>query len=60
MVSVVSSNPAGSNFIFLKHLDANFVQKYQKCQICVIYENLVCGSLTVARLLNKNEFRFAM
>ena len=25
--SVVSSNPTGSNFIFLRHLDANFVQK---------------------------------
>ena len=42
MVSVVSSNPTGSNFIFLRHLDANFVQKWQKCQICVIYENLEC------------------
>ena len=26
-VSVVSSNPTGENFIFLRHLDANFVQK---------------------------------
>ena len=42
MVSVVSSNPSGGNFIFLRHLDANFVQKSQICQICVIYENLVC------------------
>ena len=25
---------------FLRHLDVNFVQKWQKCQICVIYENL--------------------
>ena len=25
---------------FLKHPDANFIQKWQKCQICVIYENL--------------------
>ena len=40
MASVVSSNPTGGNFIFLRHLDANFVQKCQKCQICVIYENL--------------------
>ena len=40
MVSVMSSNPTGGNFIFLRHLDANFVQKCQKCQICVIYENL--------------------
>ena len=40
MVSVVSSNPTGGNFIFLRHLDGNFVQKWQKCQICVIYENL--------------------
>ena len=41
MVSVLSSNPTGGNFIFfLRHLDANFVQKWQKCQICVIYENL--------------------
>ena len=43
MVSVVSSNPTGSNFIFL-HLDATFVQKWQKCQICVTYENLECES----------------
>ena len=27
MVSVVSSNPSGGNFIFLRHLDANFVKK---------------------------------
>ena len=27
MVSVVSSNPTGGNFIFLGHLDANFAQK---------------------------------
>ena len=26
-VSVVSSSPTGGNFIFLRHLDANFVQK---------------------------------
>ena len=26
----------------LIHLDANFVQKWQKCQVCVIYENLDC------------------
>ena len=31
-VSVVSSYPAVGNF--------NFVQKWQKCQICVIYEKL--------------------
>ena len=34
MVSVVSLSPTGGNFIFLRHLDANFVLK------CVIYENL--------------------
>ena len=27
MVSVVSSSPTGGNFIFLIHLNANFVQK---------------------------------
>ena len=32
-------SPTEGNFFF-RHLDANFVQKYQKCQICVIYENL--------------------
>ena len=31
MISVVSSNPTGGNFIFLRHLDANFVQK------CVLF-----------------------
>ena len=36
MVSVVSSSPTGGNY--LRHLDANFVQKWQKRQICVIYE----------------------
>ena len=40
MVNVVSSSPTGGNVIFLRHLDADFVQKLQKCQICVIYENL--------------------
>ena len=40
MVSVVSSSPTGGNSIFLRHHNATFVQKCQKCQICVIYENL--------------------
>ena len=44
MVSVESSNFTGGNFIFWRHLDFNFVQKWQKCQICVIYENLDCGA----------------
>ena len=43
MVSVVSSNSTGGKFIFLRHLNANFVQKWQKCQICVIYENFDCN-----------------
>ena len=50
MVSVVSSNPTGGNFIFLRHLNANFVQKCQKCQICVIYKNLKCLLISVAFL----------
>ena len=29
-----------ATLIFLRYLNANFVQKCQKCQICVIYENL--------------------
>ena len=37
IVSVVSLSPIGGNFIFLRHLNANFLQK---CQTCVIYENL--------------------
>ena len=32
--------PLEATLFFLRHLDANFVQKCQKCQICVIYENL--------------------
>ena len=40
MVRVASSSPTGGNLFFLRQLDANFVQKWQKCQICVIYENL--------------------
>ena len=40
---MVSSSPTGGNFYFLRHLDAiNFVQKWQKCQICVVYEDLEC------------------
>ena len=39
MVTIVSSIPTGGNFIFcwnfLKPLDVSFVQKYQKCQICI-------------------------
>ena len=42
MVSVVSSSQTRGNFNFLRHLNANFVQKWQECQICVIYENLEC------------------
>ena len=46
--SIVNSIPTGGNFIFcwnlLKLLDVNFIQK---CQICVICENLdlVCGEM---------------
>ena len=38
--------PLQATLFFLRHLDANFVQKFQKFQICVIYENLeyiICG-----------------
>ena len=46
MVSVVSSIPIGGNIIFcsnfLKLLDVNFVQK---CQICIVNENLHYGIL---------------
>ena len=31
--------PLEATLFFLGHLNANFVQKFQKCQICVIYEN---------------------
>ena len=34
------SSPTGGNSSFLSHFNANFVQKWQKCQIGVIYENL--------------------
>ena len=59
MVSVVSSNPIGGNFIFLRHLDANFVQKWQKCQICVIYENLdpLITMMLLISCLRENEFQ---
>ena len=40
LVSVVSLSPTGGNFIFVRHIGTNFVQKLQKRQICVIYENL--------------------
>ena len=37
MVSVVSSSPTRGNFIFLRHLNVNFVQKWQKCQSDLCY-----------------------
>ena len=37
----MGSIPTGGNFIFLRHLNANFVQKCQKCHICVINETSV-------------------
>ena len=44
MVSVVIPVPIeeDGNFCWttLKSLDINFVQKYQKCQICVVNKNL--------------------
>ena len=42
MVSVVSSSQTRHNFKFLRHLEVNFVHKWQECQICVIYEKLEC------------------
>ena len=40
----MSSIPTRGNFIFywnfLRDIDANFVQKYEKYPICVIYEQL--------------------
>ena len=47
MVSIVSSSPTEGNFIFLRYLGANFVQK---CQICVIYENFDYLSFYAIRL----------
>ena len=37
---MVSAVLLEATLILLIHLDANLVQKWQKCQICVIYENL--------------------
>ena len=37
MVSVVSSNPTGGSFIFLKHLDANFVQNDRNVRFVLLY-----------------------
>ena len=31
--------------------DANFVQKCQKCQICVIYENQISGTRSITPLV---------
>ena len=38
-----------ATLFFLRHLDANFVQKWQKCQICVTYENLNYVVLSLER-----------
>ena len=47
---VVSLSPTGGNFKFLLHLDAYFVQKWQKCQTCVIWENLEWNKLKIENL----------
>ena len=52
MVSIVNSSPNGGNFIFLRHLNANFAQKCQKCQICVIYKHLDRLKTNVSLLCN--------
>ena len=55
MVSVVSSTPTVGNFIFLGHLNVNFVQKWQKCQIFVIYKTLNRGLLAMSKKM-ENDF----
>ena len=48
MVSVVSSSPIGGNFIFLRHLDANFFTKMTEISdLCYLRK---------PRLLNMNRF----
>ena len=37
MVSVVSSSPTGDNFIFLRHIDANFVKKKKTVPFYLAY-----------------------
>ena len=54
MVSVVSLSATGGNLIFLRHLDANFVQ-LQKCHICVIYENLESDQCLCASTWIEND-----
>ena len=46
----MSSIPNGSNSIFLRHLDTNFVPKLQKGHICDIYENLDCVNLFAVKV----------
>ena len=41
-IKISYSTHAWRQHYFLRHIDANFVQKRQKCQICVIYENHDC------------------
>ena len=43
---------------FLRHIDANFVHKRQKCQICVIYENLDYNYVN-NRTIMCNEIHFS-
>ena len=61
MLSVVSSNPAGANFILFlklfKTLDVNYVQK---CQICVEKEKPGCVDNQCINVPNKqNESLFS-
>ena len=41
----MSSIPTGGNFIFEKHLDANFVQKCQKCVRSLLFTKTSINSL---------------
>ena len=67
MVSVVSSSPTGGNFIFLRHLDVNFVQKCQNVRFVLftktsivlnVHQNLrinLIGTLLHTHLQNNPE-----
>ena len=56
----MSSIPLGGTLFFVEtfygHLHANFVQKCQICQICVIYKNFDClFTLTISQLYKLNK-----
>ena len=57
MVSVVSSNPTGGNFIFLRHLDANFVQNARNVRF-VLFTKTSIDCLLQTQTITSRKFNY--